>query len=429
MLKKLRVKFIALNMAIVIGVLTVAFVSIVYINYQQNVNAVYAELNSALDMAEKHDAMLPSQDDGTSPSDESAPPQIGGKRPDDSKIIPAAVYLVDAEGDPNTISTFGTASITGDVLAQAVAQALESSNEQDELSGLGLFYVKRSFRDGTLIAFADVSAASWKDLAGTLVGVSVAAVAVFFVVSLFFSRWALRPVERAWSQQQQFIADASHELKTPLTVILANTAILRSHPDSSIAEQTQWVESTQTEAKRMQGLVNDMIDLARPTDPATRQLSFADVDFTYLVESYVLQFESVAFERDIQVESNLEDNLHVRGDAKRLERLVSTLIDNACKYSAAGGLVRVELRQANRNVVFAVHNDGTVIAREDLPHVFDRFYRADKARARDEARDEGSFGLGLAIAQEVAHEHGGSIAATSNEDDGTTFTVTLPQHS
>lgn len=432
MLKKLRVKFIALNMTIVVLVLAVAFISIVYLNYQQEVNVVYTELNSSLNMVEKHEALPAagdsgdggdgSNDSGDASSGQAAPPQIGGKKPGDNKIIPAAIYLVDAEGDPNTISTFGTASITDEVLTQAVAQTLAEESAQGKLDGLGLFYVKRGFHDGTLIAFADVSAASWKELAWTLAGVSAAAVAVFFVMSLFFSRWALRPVVRAWAQQQQFIADASHELKTPLTVILANTAILRSHPDSSVGAQAQWVESTQTEAKRMQGLVNDMIDLARPSDPQTRKLSFSDVDLTYLVESYVLQFESVAFERGIEVESNLESSLHVQGDAKRLERLVSTLIDNACKYSEEGGQVRVTLRKSARGVSFSVHNDGAVIAQEDLPHVFDRFYRADKARTRDES----SYGLGLAIAQEVAHEHGGSITVTSSQEAGTTFTATLP---
>ncbi len=117
----------------------------------------------------------------------------------------------------------------------------------------GPFYEKRTSDTGIArVAFADVSSANgWQTLALTLAGVGVVALAIFFVISVFFSRWALRPVKRAWEQQRQFVADASHELKTPLTVILANTSILMSHPERTIASQSQWVESTQAEGERM----------------------------------------------------------------------------------------------------------------------------------------------------------------------------------
>ncbi len=210
----------------------------------------------------------------------------------------------------------------------------------------------------------------------------------------------------------------------PLTVILANTSILRAHPERSVTSQSQWIESTQSEAERMQELVRDMLDLARPEHAETVR-ERARVDLTDLVEGGLLQFESVAFERNVSLASDIDRDVSVTGDAARLRRLVTTLLDNACKYVEKGGRIAVTLRQTARRIELHVHNTGTVIAEEDLPHVFDRFYRADKARTRS----EGSYGLGLAIAREIAEEHGGSIAAASDETNGTTFTVALPLRS
>lgn len=478
MLKKLRVKFIALNMFIVVLVLALAFGAIVYLNHQQSVGAVYAGLEKTLDLTDKRlsnhtpnnaddtqddatdlrddavdttdlhddadDATDPrSQEDAdlaiTSPSNTSAledyvhnvregrdgmaPPEIGIQKGGEDQVLPSAICIANADGS-FTLSELSTASISDEVLASAVEEALSAHENQGKLSDLGLFFAKRTTKDGAVVAFADTSAAtSWQSLALTFAGVGAAALLVFLVISVFFSRWALRPVERAWTQQQQFIADASHELKTPLTVILANTAILRAHPTSTVEEQAQWVESTQTEAERMQGLVGDMLELARPHTQAAQSALLTSVDLADLVESHVLQFESVAFERGILIESDLAPNVFLQGDAKRLERLVSTLIDNACKYADEGTTVTVKLSPSARDVRLCVHSLGSVIPDEDLPHVFDRFYRADKARTRE----AGGYGLGLAIAQDVAHEHGGSIAVTSNPNDGTTFTVTLPR--
>lgn len=471
MLKKLRVKFIALNMFIVVLVLALAFGAIVYLNHQQSVGAVYAGLEKALDLTDKRlsnhtpnnaDDAGDTQDDATDPRDDAAdttdprsqedadqaitspsntsaledyvhnvregrdgmaPPEIGIQKGGEDQVLPSAICIANADGS-FTLSELSTASISDEVLASAVEEALSAYENQGKLSDLGLFFAKRTTKDGAVVAFADTSAAtSWQSLALTFAGVGAAALLVFLVISVFFSRWALRPVERAWTQQQQFIADASHELKTPLTVILANTAILRAHPTSTVEEQAQWVESTQTEAERMQGLVGDMLELARPRTQAAQNALLANVDLADLVESHVLQFESVAFERGILIESDLAPNVFLQGDAKRLERLVSTLIDNACKYADEGTTVTVKLSPSARDVRLCVHSLGSVIPEEDLPHVFDRFYRADKARTRE----AGGYGLGLAIAQDVAHEHGGSIAVTSNPNDGTTFTVTLPR--
>ena len=208
---------------------------------------------------------------------------------------------------------------------------------------------------------------------------------------------------------------------TPLTVILANTSILLEHPERSVASQSQWVESTQHEAEQMQTLVSDLLLLAQ-TDEGAAKPPMERLDLADLVESELLQFESVAFERKVELCSQLEPGVAVCGNAPLLRKLAGTQLDNACKYADRGGRVDVELRRTVRHVELAVRNTGFAIAPEDLAHVFDRFYRADKARTRDDS----GFGLGLAIARSIAEEHGGTLSAASDEASGTTFTLALP---
>ena len=279
------------------------------------------------------------------------------------------------------------------------------------------------------LAFADMGSASgWRALAATLAVVEVAALAVFLVISLFFSRWALRPVARVWTQQRRFVADASHDLKTPLTVILANTSIALEHPERSVASQSQWLESTQHEAEAMQGLVGDLLTLAKMDEEEAAAQSGAarpaleEVDLSDVIEGEVLQFESVAFERGVKLESQVEPGIKLRGNEQRLRRLAGTLIDNACKYVDDGGAVDVALSRAGKQAKLEVRNTGAPISPEDLPHVFDRFYRADKARTGG----AGGHGLGLAIARAIAEEHGGTLTASSTQAEGTAFTATLP---
>lgn len=457
MLKKLRIKFIALNMATVAVVLIVVFTAICVIDYQQSVGRVNAALDAALmhaggmsmgggdagngtgtnagasnttaggngagNASDRTDGG-PFADGGREAGQQGAlPPEIGGKRGGSDPVIPVATYAVNDDGTLTAMDERTTASIAESVLAQAATALANVPDGSGTLDNLGLFYQKRTANGTTYLAFADMSAASsWQQLALTLAGVGLLALAAFFVVSVFFSRWALRPVAHAWDQQRRFVADASHDLKTPLTVILANTSILMEHPERSVASQSQWVESTQHEAECMQELVGDLLLLAQVDEGGNARRDFARVDLSDLVEGELLQFESVAFERGITLDGSIETDLTTQGDETRLRRLTSTLLDNACKYANDGGSVRVTLRRADKRLELSVHNTGPAISPDDLPHVFDRFFRADKARTGSES----GSGLGLAIAHGIAEEHGGTLTATSSEDRGTTFTASLP---
>ena len=176
----------------------------------------------------------------------------------------------------------------------------------------------------------------------------------------------------------------------------------------------------------MRSLVEDLLTLARAderrAEGATGPVAREDVCLTSLVEGCALEFDAVSFERGCSIECDLAPDVHVEGDPSQLGRLVRTLLDNATKYAERGSVVTVRLRREGRRATLAVNNRGEVIDPEDLPHLFERFYRTDRARARTSA---GGFGLGLAIAKSIAEAHGGKISVTSDAADGTTFTVAL----
>ena len=447
MLQKLRRKFILIIMALVTAVLVIMVGVILGMNYQQLTSDVYQTLEyatteNAFNAPESLRLSIGmSMEEGLAESGDSSSKANGQEGAEDQEsdglpfveraggtgMMAASIYLVASDGTAQTM--MNALELDRSVATAALLSVLEEwdfSTPYDEcaighLDDDDLYYGVRNTGHNAKVAFISGSyvAESLSDLAGLLIAVSAVVWAVFLVISVLLARWVVRPAERAWNQQSQFVADASHELKTPLAVMMANNSILLSNADKTIESQRRWVDSNQAEARQMLALVNDMLFLARPEN-AERKIVRESVDFSAIVERNALQFEAVCFERDIQLEDDVTPGIHVLGDASRLQRLASTLIDNACKY--ADHHVSVRLSVAGKQLHYVVTNDGAVIPVEDLPHVFDRFYRVDKARVRS----EGGVGLGLAIAQEVAHEHGGSITVKSDAESGTVFTASLP---
>ena len=243
-----------------------------------------------------------------------------------------------------------------------------------------------------------------------------ASLVVIFLISLGLSSLAVKPVKKAWEQQKQFVADASHELKTPLTVILANNNIMMSHKDSTVADERQWLESTEEEAQHMKKLIDQMLFLAK-SDAGTSNIELCDVDFSEIAEATTLNFEPVAFEKQIMIDSEIDSQIVLRGNSLWLNQLSHILIDNAVKYAAPDTTVTIRLKRRENAVEFSVNNLGSVISEEELEHIFDRFYRAEKSRTTK------GYGLGLSIAKRITEKMNGRLTAASNETDGTTFTA------
>lgn len=418
MIKRLRKKFILTNMRLVALVLITVFGVLVGYNYQRLVRQSEEAMRTALKWSD--DAPPPVFQFGASHEEEME--EQGEERR--FTMVPVFVVLLDEDGGPAQVTGGNNVEVSDQVVAQAVAAATEESGA---ISGLNPRYLQDTDRGGenSRIAFADMgweTDSLWPLIRSSLL-VGALALGGFFVISLMLSGLALKPAEEAWEQQRRFVADASHERKTPLTVILTNTGILLAHSGDTIAQQQKWVEYIRDEAQRMRALVEDLLFLAKSdagkeTSPVT-----APVDVSELTWSALLPFEPVAFEQGVEMESEIADQLTVQGNADQLRRLVAILLDNAVKYAGNGGRVKLVLSRPERGgVCLTVHNTGPAIPPEHLPHLFERFYRADDSRART----SGGYGLGLAIAKRIVDGHGGSITVSSREDASTDFTVRLP---
>ncbi len=229
---------------------------------------------------------------------------------------------------------------------------------------------------------------------------------------------ALRPIRSAMDAQRTFVADASHELRTPLSLIRANAEILKREGAGGTAES---VDDIIKETDHLNYLIGQMLTLAH-ADVRESPFASEDVDLSSLAGDVVREAQVLAREKAITLAYEGEDGLHVVGDGQRLREVLLILLDNAFKYSDEGGSVTVRLAADGSGVRLAVADDGHGIPAADLPHVFDRFYRVDKARSRE----MGGTGLGLAIARWIAEEHDGTIRLESTVGEGTTVTVELP---
>lgn len=217
-------------------------------------------------------------------------------------------------------------------------------------------------------------------------------------------------------EDEKRLADASHELKTPLTVILANNNIMMSHKDSKVEEEIKWLQSTEEEAQHMKNLIDQMLFLAK-SDAESSKTELTKVNVSEVIEAASLNFEPIAFEKGIKLDCEIEPDIITYSNETMLNQLSHILIDNAIKYSVIDGIVKIKLSKLNNKIIFSVNNKGNVISKDEFAHIFDRFYRAEKSRTTK------GYGLGLSIAQNITNSIGGKISVESNEQNGTTFNV------
>ena len=270
------------------------------------------------------------------------------------------------------------------------------------------------------IVFVDMSSEqnTLNHLIKTCAIIGAASLLVFFLISLFLAHWAIKPVEQAWTQQRQFVADASHELKTPLTVILTNAELLQES-GSDENSRAQFSGSILSMANQMRGLVERLLELAR-IDSGTVKTTVSHLDFSELVSDTILPFEPLYFEHNLEIQSAIEQTIKVNGSEMHLRQVTDILLDNAMKYSSSPAAVRVELKRHGLCCLLSVSNPGEPIPAEELKNIFKRFYRMDKVRSMNH-----SYGLGLSIAESIVKEHKGRIWAES-KGGCNTFYVEIP---
>ena len=400
MLKKLRLKFILINMTIVTIMLGVIF-GLLYYSTSRNLERESIRMMEAV-------AMNPMQ---------RRPPN----RPPEDVQLPYFSVMIDHDGETAEIGG-GFFDMSDDVfLTELLEVTLDTQLKSGVLKEYNLRFLTRELPMGQCLVFTDMTSeqSTLRNLVRTFMIIGSAAFLVFLGISILLARWAVKPVDRAWQQQKQFVADASHELKTPLTVIMTDAELLHA-PDCPEADREPLSGSILTMSKQMRGLVESLLDLAR-IDNGSVGKEYSIVSFSGIVSETVMLFDPVFFEKGLQLQYEIEEGLRVNGISEHLKQLIGILLDNAGKYASPGGEIFAKLcRGTHRHCLLEVSNQGEAISDEDIKNLFKRFYRADKARAMNH-----SYGLGLAIAQSIAEEHHGRIRCES-ADGWNRFYVELP---
>ncbi len=321
-----------------------------------------------------------------------------------------------------TIYIDGNTEVYGNDASEIINKAIDIGNGKFECDDMHFVVANKQYSNGTLFALIDRTSYH-KQLSNTAIMVALLyCCSVIFValLALLSSARLLFPVSSAMAKQRDLIANASHELKTPLTIIGTNLSVIKSEPDSTVKDNEKWISSISAQLVRMRDLVNSMLELSKLEQS---ELPKQDVNFSEITEGACLEFEATCFEKDVKLITDVKPDVHVYGEPKSLERLVVILLDNAIKYSGDKGKVGVRMFVDGKRVHLSVMNTGECISKEDAKHVFDRFYRTDGARQN---KDSQSFGLGLSIAAATVKAHCGEINCHGIENKGTVFDVYLP---
>ena len=403
MIRKLRWQFVAACMGLIAAVLAIVF-GCVWASAQ---NALEHSSHMALEQAlsRRGGDLLPGFR------------QNGG---DDQVLLPYFTVQVWGTTVYVTGGTYSGLEDT-DALTAILTDCLSQEADEGSLPGYALRYLRQDDGLYTQIAFVDISleTAALRQMMASYLRIGLLSLLLLAGASFLLSLRVTRPVERAWRQQRQFFSDASHELKTPLTVILSNAEMLET---SDLPErESRWRDNILSESRQMKTLVEEMLTLSR-TEDAQRKPTVAYVDFSDLSEDCALAFEPVAFEAGKPLSWNVTPALTVSGDGEKLRRLLSILLDNAAKYGAPGEGIVLSLRAERSQAVLSVSNGsgGHPIPPEELPRLFERFYRADASRG-----EQSGFGLGLPIAASIATEHKGTLKAESDQAS-TRFLFSMP---
>lgn len=298
------------------------------------------------------------------------------------------------------------------------ANKILNKADQDEIKINCLYLNKIAYnlKVGEFLIIVDTSLSSTR-----LIKILISSITIFllceiliYYVSKKITDWLTMPVEESFNKQKEFIANASHELKTPLAVIMASTDCIEVNK-----ENEKWINNLQRESERMNNLITRLLDLSKSENGIDKE-NYTINSLSKIVEKTTLTFESLAFENNVTIESNIEKNIMFNCSEPDIEELISIILDNAIKHSYKDSIVTVNLYKAKNDIIIDIINNGEEIPKEDYEKIFERFYRRDKSRNRSSNR----YGLGLAIAKNIVTNHSGQIKAFS-ENSYTTFRIIL----
>jgi signal transduction histidine kinase len=430
MLKKLRNRLLLVNMIAIAVVVIVSF-SVIYVLSYANMQKLNMDRLRSIPSDVMSNSIISMEVvDGNEP-----------KSPSNILINPSAGLPIDytktfvVHVDPRDIVyVFSQIDIPPEVYMTAAVDAAKLATETGfvEIEGKRWAFLI-SGRSGENIIFYNIedTQAALRMLLIGMIAVAIIVLGAMLLVSTRIANRAIRPVEESIEKQRRFVADASHELKTPLAIIDSNREVLLSGADETIESQRSWIDRIGEESERMRGLIDRMLYLAKAEDVPLPSVSF---DISEAAEDGIRRVETILYERGVQLKfAKHVAPIPVKADAERIREVMLILLDNAVKYTDEGGQVTVETGRTKHHGYVRVSNTGAGIPKEDLPRIFERFYRVDKSRTsgvgdvdRVAGTDSvGGYGLGLSIAKTIVERSGGKITAASGQGL-TTFTIELP---
>ena len=414
MIKKLKYRFIWINLSILLGIFLAIFTGTYYLMYQSGKTQAIKIMEQ---IALNEGAIFKS------------PPNVPKKDHFSiNTLLMRDSFTIVFDYNSNSFKLNSNMPEETDLShTEQLIQTVLSSNKQNGIitfNDLNLRYLKQLHPNGNLVlVFLDrtTELSTLSQLSVVLLGIGSITIIVLAGFSYVLACWAIKSTELAWEKQQQFVADASHELKTPLSVIQTTTDVLLSNKEKTIASEQKWVDYIKSETERMSKLVSDLLYLAK-VDSNEGLVKTYPFNLSEALINVTLPFESIVFEAGKELHMEIEPDLMCVGDEARLQQVAIILLDNALKHAPIETTIQIKLHQVGVNYQLEVSNEGEGIPPQHLDKVFERFYRVDASRARD----TGGYGLGLSIAKSIVEQHHGSISVKSQLNSLTTFTVTLP---
>lgn len=413
MIRKLRIKLILASMLSLLLVLTVIFGAVGILNYKK----IVTDADSILEILEENDGSFPL---GKRPEEDQF---INDPPPKDShRFSPELPYesryffvFLSQDGEVLSVNTGKIAAVDTETAIDYAQAVFHTGNSQ----GFFGYYRYTSYSAGneTHIIFLDYGREmnSFRTYLFTSTGVCVTGLLAVLLLLIFLSGRIVKPFSESYEKQKQFITDAGHELKTPLTIIDADAEVL-----SMDIGENEWLNDIRTQTKRLAELTNSLILLSRMEEqPQTEKIEFPISD---IAEETVEAFQALARTRSKTLCSHIQPMLSMRGDEKSIRQLISILLDNAIKYSDDGGKIEFSLKKQKNTIYLSVFNTADSISRESLVHLFDRFYRTDKSRNSK----TGGYGLGLSIASAIVHAHKGKITAGTQDEKSLLIAASFP---